>query len=79
MYESEVARIRREIETEMAAMHSGLYGLAYGRARHDFINRRMDRVDTCHTKLATYVGEGAADEMVCELYDNAVSRSSRTV
>ena len=72
MYESEVARIRRQIETEMEALQRGMYGLSQGTARHDFINRRMDRVDNYHTTLAHYVGENAAEEMVYELYNGTM-------
>lgn len=72
MYESEVAQIRRQIETEMEALQRGMYGLSQGTARHDFINRRMVRVDKYHTTLAHYVGENVAEEMVCELYNGTM-------
>ncbi|MBV8822167.1 MAG: hypothetical protein JO125_03465 [Chloroflexi bacterium] len=41
---SEVARIREQIDAERAAAERGLFGLAYGVSRHDFITRRMEAV-----------------------------------
>lgn len=72
MYESEVARIRRQIDEEFAALQQLKSGLAFGTARHDFINRRMHRVDTYSTKLADYVGESEAVEMVYTLYNETI-------
>ncbi|HVB24278.1 MAG TPA: hypothetical protein VNG51_20235 [Ktedonobacteraceae bacterium] len=72
MYESEVARIRRQIEAEIEALQWGLYGLAYGTSRHDFINKRMDSVGTYQTKLADFVGKNEADEMVVTLYNKTI-------
>jgi hypothetical protein len=72
MYESEVARIRRQIEAEIEALQLGMYGLAYGTSRHDFINKRMNSVGTYHTRLADYVGENEANEMVYTLYNETI-------
>ncbi len=72
MYESEVARIRRQIDQEFEALQQLKSGLAFGTARHDFIKRRMHRVDTYSTELADYVGESEAVEMVYTLYNETV-------
>jgi len=41
---SEVARIRQQIDAEREAAERGLFGLAYGVSRHDFITHRMEVV-----------------------------------
>jgi len=72
MYESEVARIRRQLDLEIEALQHLKSGLAFGTARHDFINKRMDSVGRYYTKLADYVGENEADEMVYTLYNETI-------
>ncbi len=42
MGNSEIARIRQQIADEYQAAHLGLYGLAVGTCRHQFITTRMD-------------------------------------
>ncbi len=68
MGESEVARLRRQIELELEAVQRGLYGLASGTARHEFIRKRMNRVETYQGQLAQKVGEETANEMVYSMY-----------
>ena len=41
---SEVVRIMQQIDAEREAAEQGLFGLAYGVSRHDFITRRMEAV-----------------------------------
>ena len=72
MNESEVARLRRQIETEIESLQRGLYGLAFGTSRHDFINKRMHSMDTYSAQLADAVGESEADEMVYALYNETI-------
>jgi hypothetical protein len=72
MYESEVARLRLQIEMELEAMQRGLYGLALGAARHEFIRRRMDRLGRCQQRLALQVGEEQATQMIYAMYVQAV-------
>jgi hypothetical protein len=43
-------------------------GLATGKARHAFIRAQMDRVGECQDALARYVGEGIANQVICNLY-----------
>lgn len=70
-HKSEVAQLRERIEREMEAMRTGLTGLAVGTARHRFIHARLRRVDDYYEQLAAVVGDEAADETVCQVY-NAV-------
>lgn len=71
---SEVARLRERIECEMEAMRLGLTGLALGTARHRFIHARLRRVDDYYGQLATAVGEEAADETLCQVYNAVMER-----
>ncbi len=41
---SDVTRVRQQIDAEREAAERGLFGLAYGVSRHDFITRRMEAV-----------------------------------
>jgi hypothetical protein len=68
MATSEVAELRRRIELEIEAMQRGMNGFAVGAARHEFIRRRMDRVDTYRTELVNKVGEDTANGMVFTIY-----------
>jgi len=69
---SEVARLQRQIELELEAVQRGMYGLAAGTARHDFIQKRMDRVGMYHGKLVQKVGEEVANQMVYTMYNEAI-------
>ncbi len=40
---SEIARVRQHIDAEWEAAQRGLFGLAYGVSRHDFIIKRMEQ------------------------------------
>ena len=68
MSESEVARLRRQIESELEAMQRGMHGFALGSSRHQFIHKRMERVGSCQDKLIAVVGEDEADEIVYGIY-----------
>lgn len=68
MCQSEVAQLRQRIVEEYEAMRRGMTGLAFGTAKHAFIDARMRRVDRYHDQLAQYVGEQEATQAVCELY-----------
>jgi hypothetical protein len=66
MSQSEVARIREQIEAEYEAAKNGLTGLAqYG--RHAFINARYRRIDALHRELADVVGEQEALTIVDDI------------
>jgi hypothetical protein len=68
MGESEVARLRRQIELEYEAMQRGLTGFAAGAALHKFIQARMEHIGSQQDKLAGYVGEKEAAHIAAELY-----------
>ena len=66
--QSEVARLHQQIELQLEAMRRGMSGLATGKARHAFIRAQMDRVGESQDALARYVGEGIANQVICNLY-----------
>ncbi len=72
MCESEVARLRSQIEKELEAMQNGLYGLALGSARHEFIRRRMDCLGGYQQRLAGQLGEEQAMQLMYALYVQVV-------
>ncbi|GCE45707.1 hypothetical protein EI42_02876 [Thermosporothrix hazakensis] len=68
MSQSEVARLREQIEQEFIALRRGLSGLSSGMARHSFIHSRMERIGSIQSSLAEHVGEKEATHVMCELY-----------
>jgi hypothetical protein len=68
MHQSEIAQLRERITEEYEAMKQGLTGLAWGNAKHNFIDVRMKRVDHYREQLVNYVGERDADFAICDLY-----------
>jgi hypothetical protein len=55
--QSEVARLKAQIESEVQAAQWALYGVALGAAQHQFITRRMERMGVLHEELSELVGE----------------------
>lgn len=70
--QSEVARLREQIELQIQAMQQGLHGLASGSARHAFIHARMQRIGEYQGDLARHVGEQEADQLLLNLYADGV-------
>jgi hypothetical protein len=73
MAESEVARLRAQIEREYEAALRGLLGLAVC-ARHDFINARLRQIGELESELSLHVGPTQAMETLLEIHDNQVRR-----
>ena len=69
MSESEIARLRAQLEQEHAASVWALTGLSSGTAQHAFITGRLRRMDACHQRLSELVGEEQATDMLCEIFD----------
>jgi hypothetical protein len=65
---SEVANLRNSIETELAAMHRGLNGLAAGVAKHQFIESKMKQLGGLEDQLAQHVGGEQALLFSCQTY-----------
>ena len=64
--QSEVARLREQIEREYAAACNGLYGLSVGAARHDFIAARMANAQQYGEQLIAQLGKEAAMPLIVE-------------
>ncbi len=73
MCQSEVARLREQIEAEYLAMRFGLSGLAKGMATHQFIHARFKNIGTCCDRLETHVGEQEATRIISELYNEVMA------
>ncbi|MEO8971915.1 MAG: hypothetical protein ABI406_10010, partial [Ktedonobacteraceae bacterium] len=54
--QSEVARILQQIQLEYEAAERALKGPAFGTARHDFINKKMENMGQCQLDLNELVG-----------------------
>jgi hypothetical protein len=61
---SDVARLLRQIDAEYQAAQWGLSGLAQGTAQHEFITKRMERIEDAREQLVQLVGEDQATELV---------------
>lgn len=68
---SDVAALRRQIETECAAIHQAMYGFAVV-SRHDIIARRYAALDQHTGHLAAVVGETEAIRITYQAYAQAV-------
>lgn len=67
--QSEVARLRAQIEAEHQACLLALHGLSSGNARHAFISKRMSNMDASYKGLEKILGEEQATDMLCEIFD----------
>ncbi len=66
---SEVARLLSQISAEYEAAQYGMSGLAYGSAKHEFINARMENMGQIHTQLQALVGD-VAIAMIADQLNN---------
>jgi hypothetical protein len=69
--QSEVARLIAQIQAEYYAGQQALHGLASGSARHDFINKRTERMAQRMDELLAAVGEEQAMQMMIAWQDEA--------
>lgn len=66
---SEIAHVKRQIALEAEAAHRGMYGLALGTSRHDFISSRMDRMGILHERLGDLIGYTEATSYLLHVMD----------
>ena len=71
MAESDVARVRRQIEEECQAMNLAMTGFAIV-GRHKFISHKYKILDQYHTELSELVGKTAALEFICKTYNRVM-------
>lgn len=63
--QSEIARIRAQIQAEQESAQRALYSPAYGTSQHLFITRRMERIGVLHEELEKHLTpEEAAKAMI---------------
>ena len=66
---SEVAKLRAQIEVEHRSMVWALEGPSSGNLQHAFIERRMHHLDISAKRLDTLIGEDQTTEVLCEVFD----------
>lgn len=67
MSQSEVARLRQELEASAHAAWMGLHGLAEGVAKHQTITKRMESMQQTFQALADAVGDEEAMQIWIEV------------
>jgi hypothetical protein len=77
MAESELARMRREIEETYAAMQQGLSGLAVT-GRHEIIRHKHQQLADQQERLEQLVGTEAARTMMVEAQDQVIKGTQPT-
>ena len=77
--QSEVARLKAQIEAEIQAAQWALYGASLGAAQHQFITCRMERMGILHEELKELVGEEEGVRLLVQVMDiKGVAKLSRT-
>jgi hypothetical protein len=69
MAESEVARLRQQIEDECLALRRCFYGVAI-RAPHWLISCKYSALDRYNDELAEHIGQEEAITTVLEIYNS---------
>ncbi len=67
--QSEVARLKAQIEAEIQAAQWALYGTSLGAAQHQFITCRMERMGILHEELKELVGEEEGVRLLVQVMD----------
>ena len=68
--QSEVARLRAQIEAEVQAAQWALCGAALGTTKHQFITSRMERMGTLHEELKELVGEEEGMRLLIQVMES---------
>ena len=76
MFESDVARIVRQIGQEYQASKLGLEGLASGTARHDFIHAKTEAIGKCHEQLVELIGPEQAISVIANTIWSPLNQGS---
>ncbi len=67
--QSEVARLKAQIESEIQAARWALYGASLGSAQHQFITSHMERMGVLHEELQELVGEEEGIRLLVQVMD----------
>ena len=76
--ESEIARLREQIEAEHRAAYWALSGLNTGMAQHEFIQRRMGHLEISYAGLKQLVGEEQATDILCQVFEQSPEQKKQT-
>jgi len=79
MSQSDVARIKQEIETTYLAGKLGLSGLRYGTGKHEFIEKRTENLGKLNEQLQELIGETAAMELFVETVAKLPDQAPRSI
>ena len=71
MNNSEIARIRQQIELESVAMQLAMHGFATV-AKHEFISRKYDTIGKYQEQLKAIIGEEQATDITVEIYNHVM-------
>ena len=58
--QSDVAKLKAELELRNAAAQYAMHGLSQGSTKHKFITKNMERMGELHDELIERIGEGKA-------------------
>jgi F0F1-type ATP synthase gamma subunit len=72
---SEVARLLEQIHAEYQAAHWAMQGLAMGTASHEFIHRKMDKMQDGMEQLSQAIGQDRAIKAMAQLLDEGVEKT----
>ncbi len=64
---SNVARLKKQIDAEAEAAQLALYGPAQGISRHQFITARMERMGMLHEQLRNIIGDDADHYLIAAM------------
>jgi len=72
--QSEVARLRTQIEQEYEAARQAMTGFAQS-AKHTFITARLERIGGYQEQLAALIGEAESMKLVCDIFEGDPSHT----
>ena len=66
---NEITLLKEQIDAEAKAAQQGMYGLAQGVSRHQFITVRMERMGILHERLKSLIGGAEATRYLIDTID----------
>jgi hypothetical protein len=75
--QSEVLRLKRQIDLEAEASFRGMYGVSSGTSKHAFISARMEHMGILHQRLAHFIGTNDATRYLIQAMDRKYQPSPK--
>jgi len=69
----EITLLKEQIDAEAKAAQQGMYGLAQGVLRHQFIAVRMERMGILHERLKSLIGSTEATRYLIDTIDKRMT------